>query len=107
MATYLIYLLNVNRKILKYFDMNINNQFDEDDLLVEEEQDEDSTSINYDIATYPSDFTLSGITQMWKDKDITIPDFQREFVWSDASSITPYRFLFVWVASSSSFFLHR
>lgn len=67
---------------IKYFDMNINNQFDEDDLLVEEEQDEDSTSINYDIATYPSDFTLSGITQMWKDKDITIPDFQREFVWS-------------------------
>ena len=52
------------------------------EISIEDEPDEDDVSITYDIATYPSDFTLSGIAQMWKDKDIVIPDFQREFVWS-------------------------
>lgn len=52
-----------------------------DDLEVEEEPD-DEVSVVYDIASYPSDFTLAGIAQMWKDGDIQIPDFQREFVWS-------------------------
>lgn len=56
--------------------------FVEDDLATEEEQEEESVAIDYDIASYPSDFTLSGIAQMWKDKDIIIPDYQREFVWS-------------------------
>ncbi len=57
-------------------------KFSDEDLLIEEEQEEETVSINYDIASYPSDFTLSGIAQMWKDKDIIIPDYQREFVWS-------------------------
>lgn len=57
-------------------------QFSEEDIEIEDELEEDDISLEYDIATYPSDFTLAGITQMWKDKDITIPDFQREFVWS-------------------------
>lgn len=57
-------------------------KFSEEDLLVEEEQEEETVSINYDIASYPSDFTLAGIVQMWTDKDIVIPDYQREFVWS-------------------------
>jgi uncharacterized protein YdeI (YjbR/CyaY-like superfamily) len=50
-------------------------------LEIEEEVDEDEVPMSYDIATYPSDFTLAGISQMWKDGDISIPDFQREFVW--------------------------
>lgn len=58
------------------------NKFSEDDLAVEEEAEDDTVSINYDIASYPSDFTLSGIAQMWNDKDIVIPDYQREFVWT-------------------------
>lgn len=52
-----------------------------DELEVEEEPD-DEVSVVYDIASYPSDFTLAGIAQMWADHDIQIPDFQREFVWS-------------------------
>lgn len=47
-----------------------------------DESEEDESLVSYDIATYPSDFTLSGIFEMWKNKDITIPEFQREFVWS-------------------------
>lgn len=55
---------------------------DFDKVEVEDEAEDESVSVTYDIATYPSDFTLAGITQMWKDDDIQIPDFQREFVWS-------------------------
>jgi len=54
----------------------------ETDLPVEDENEDESVEINYDIASYPSDFTLSGIAEMWKDGDIIIPDFQREFVWT-------------------------
>jgi len=50
--------------------------------LQPEEEDEEEATIEYDIATYPSDFTLQGISTMWQEKDITIPEFQREFVWS-------------------------
>lgn len=54
---------------------------DELPLEIEDEADDDDVPMSYDIATYPSDFTLAGISQMWKDDDISIPDFQREFVW--------------------------
>lgn len=47
-----------------------------------DESQEDESLITYDIATYPSDFTLSGIFEMWQSGDITVPDFQREYVWS-------------------------
>ena len=57
-------------------------QFSEDDLSVEDEQEYESVAINYDISSYPSDFTLSGIARMWEDGDILIPDYQREFVWT-------------------------
>lgn len=53
-----------------------------DELEVEAEQDEETVSITYDIASYPSDFTLAGIAKMWEDGDIEIPDYQREFVWT-------------------------
>lgn len=55
-----------------------------DDIIVVEndETDEDESLVTYDIATYPSDFTLSGILELWKNQDMTIPEFQREFVWT-------------------------
>lgn len=58
-------------------------EIEQEDLLLEvDESQEDEAHITYDIATYPSDFTLSGIVEMWTNKDITIPEFQREFVWN-------------------------
>jgi len=55
----------------------------EEEFKVEpDESGEDEAFVEYDITTYPSDFTLSGICDMWKSKDITIPEFQREFVWT-------------------------
>ena len=57
-------------------------KYSEEDIEVEDELEEDEISIEYDIATYPSDFTHAGIKGMWKAVDITIPDYQREFVWT-------------------------
>lgn len=54
----------------------------DNELEVEIDESEEESLITYDIATYPSDFTLSGIFEMWRSKDITIPEFQREFVWT-------------------------
>ena len=51
-------------------------------LEVEEEVDENEVSVAYDIASYPSDLTLSVVNEMWANGDIVIPDFQRNFVWS-------------------------
>lgn len=50
--------------------------------LEDEFTDDEEVYQTFDIATYPSDFTLSGIVDMWNKEGITIPDFQREFVWS-------------------------
>ena len=53
---------------------------DELDLAAEPEEEEEY--VQYDIATYPSDYTLSGIQELWNAEDLVIPDFQREFVWT-------------------------
>lgn len=52
------------------------------EIEIEETIDEGEVYQTFDIATYPSDFTLRGIVDMWNNEGITIPDFQREFVWS-------------------------
>ena len=53
-----------------------------DDLEVAPEQEEDEVYIEYDIATYPSDFTLGNIFSMWNEGHIEVPDFQRNYVWN-------------------------
>ena len=54
-----------------------------DEIEIEDvEEDADTVHVEYDIASYPSDFTLSVISQMYSDNDITIPEYQRKFVWS-------------------------
>lgn len=51
-----------------------------------EVQDEESSPTEYDISTYPADFTLQGLYEKWKNKEIVIPAFQRQFVWTQAQS---------------------
>lgn len=57
----------------------------EDDAVVEpilsEVTDAESGPPEYEISTYPADFTLVGLHQQWLGGDIFIPDFQRQFVW--------------------------
>lgn len=57
-------------------------QFHDDELKITPEEEEDEVYIEYDITTYPSDFTLSNIYKMWQDQDILVPDFQRNYVWN-------------------------
>ncbi|MES1182008.1 MAG: DUF262 domain-containing protein, partial [Flavobacterium sp.] len=58
---------------------NINDEI----LDIEKEDDQDEeVLVEYDIAAYPSDNTLNVLVEMYKNGDITIPDFQRSFVWT-------------------------
>ena len=52
-------------------------------------EDLESTPVEFEIATYPADYTLEVLYQKWKSEDIVIPKFQRGFVWkiSQASKL--------------------
>jgi hypothetical protein len=55
----------------------------DDELIVDEVMDDDEeVTVTYDIASYPSDLTLSVLYEMWRNGDIVIPEFQRNFVWN-------------------------
>ena len=54
----------------------------EEELDVDDSVEEVDKYVEYDVAVYPSDLTLRGIEDLWKRKDITIPHFQRRFVWT-------------------------
>lgn len=45
-------------------------------------ENEEPPFVEYDITTYPADYTLSVLWQMYKQGNITIPLFQRGFVWT-------------------------
>lgn len=65
-----------------------------EEIEFEDTPAEDEVAVEYDIATYPSDFTLSIIHKMWHNGDILIPEFQREFVWKiEQSSLLIESFL--------------
>lgn len=46
-----------------------------------EQEDEASGPVQYDLLTYPADFTLEVLHQKWFKKEISIPPVQRGFVW--------------------------
>lgn len=59
------------------------------DLVLEKDQDydkqlenEEPPFVEYDITSYPADYTLSVLWQMFMNGNITIPSFQRAFVWT-------------------------
>ncbi|MFH1021782.1 MAG: DUF262 domain-containing protein [Planctomycetota bacterium] len=52
-----------------------------DDMEIENQEQDNEAFIEYDIASYPSDFTLDNLFSQWKKGSIVIPEFQREFVW--------------------------
>ena len=49
-------------------------------------KDYESAPPDYQISTYPADFTLEVLHQKWKAGDILIPDFQRGFVWKQVQA---------------------
>lgn len=54
----------------------------EEGLEIENSEQENEAVVEYDIASYPSDFTLDNLYSQWKKGSIVIPEFQREYVWS-------------------------
>lgn len=54
--------------------------------VASEEEDSESTPPSYKILTYPADYTLEVLHQKWKSKEIEIPDFQRNFVWTQTQA---------------------
>jgi uncharacterized protein with ParB-like and HNH nuclease domain len=61
-----------------------------DDIELEEieseAEDYDSGPAEYDVATYPADFTLEVLNDKWKAGDIEVPRFQRDFVWKQTQA---------------------
>ncbi len=60
----------------------INQEIDELEIDLTEESNVDELDIlRYDISYYPSDMTLRVYYEKYKDGQLIIPDFQREYVW--------------------------
>lgn len=47
----------------------------------QEDEDESSGSLSYQINTFPADFTLEVLYQKWRNNDFEVPTFQRGYVW--------------------------
>ena len=57
----------------------------EEELLVEETElsdDEEVQDVRYDIMPYPADYTLKGLYDKWQSEQLLIPDFQRNYIWT-------------------------
>ena len=68
------------------------------------ESEDDEAFISYDIASYPSDFTLSVIEEMWTNGDIIVPPFQRKFVWTIKQSSSLIESLLMGLPVPQAFF---
>lgn len=53
-----------------------------EDFEFSDNEAEEVINIEYDITSYPSDYTLMGLVEMFKNGDIMIPDYQRGYVWN-------------------------
>ena len=73
-------------------------------IKIDDDQEEEDLHVEYDIAVYPSDLTLKVIKEMYEDKDISIPSFQRRFVWTIKQSSLLIESFLARVACSSGFF---
>ncbi len=54
-----------------------------------EAEDYESSRAEYEISTYPADFTLEVLWSKWKAGDIIVPKFQRQFVWKQVQPKIP------------------
>ena len=57
----------------------------EEELLIEETEpndDDEAQDIRYEIATFPTDFTVQVMYEKWESGQIVIPDYQRRYVWT-------------------------
>lgn len=52
-----------------------------DDLELAPEEAEVEQYVEYQLTSYPTDYTLAVLYDQWKSGDIVIPDYQRKYVW--------------------------
>ena len=51
-----------------------------------EDEDYQSAPPDYQVATYPADYTLEGLYNKWQRGELIVPDFQRRFVWKQTQA---------------------
>ena len=73
--------LEVLDERLEYEHRTVRPEDIEFERITSEEEDAESAPPDYEINTYPADFTLEVLYQKWLTGDIEIPKFQRQFVW--------------------------
>ncbi len=57
----------------------------EEELLVEKTElsdDDEPQDVRYDVMPYPADYTVKGLYDKWQAGQLIIPNFQRNYVWS-------------------------
>ncbi len=54
--------------------------------ITSEDEDYESSPPDYQISTYPADFTLEVLYNKWNANEIIVPDFQRGFVWKQVQA---------------------
>lgn len=59
---------------------------DEWDHIQADDSDEEQDISVYQISSYPADITLKGYLDKWDNKQMTIPDFQRNYVWDQVKA---------------------
>jgi uncharacterized protein with ParB-like and HNH nuclease domain len=52
------------------------------DMEFDVDKEDNEHFVSFALNIYPSDYTLKGLADMWKDGEIEVPDFQRNFVWT-------------------------
>lgn len=52
----------------------------------EEPEEEEQETVSYHISSYPADLTLKGYLDKWDAGQLTIPDFQRAYVWDQVKA---------------------
>lgn len=52
----------------------------------EESEESEQDVLNYQISSYPADITLKGYEDKWDKGQLTIPEFQRNYVWDQVKA---------------------
>jgi hypothetical protein len=48
----------------------------------EQPEDDLPEKLDFDISSYPADYTVKVLVEKWRDGQLVIPDFQRDYVWT-------------------------
>lgn len=54
--------------------------------ITSEDEDYESAPPDYEISTFPADYTLEVLYMKWKAEEVKIPTFQRSFVWKQVQA---------------------